>query len=139
MKKLLALFALTLIIIPSFASAAVPEILNIWTGAKCGATTPITTGGPTGPCDFCDLLHVVSNIIQFLLYAAVTISVGMIVYGGLIMITSAGNESKFSEARGKITASVTALAIAVGSWAIVNTVLTFLSGNPSFPWSSITC
>ncbi len=139
MKRILALIPIVLFTAPIYAGAAVSEVLNIWAGARCGATTAITTGGPTGPCDFCDGLQVTSNVIQFLLYASVTIAVGMIVYGGITMMTSVGNESKFSEGKTKITASVTAIAIAVGAWAIVNTLLTFLSGNPSFPWSNINC
>jgi hypothetical protein len=139
MKRLIASAASVSILFPMYASAAVSEVLNIWSGATCGGSSPITSGGPPGPCDFCDMLHVASNIIQFMLYAAVAVSVAMIVIGGLTMITSVGNESRFTEGKGKITAALGALAVAIGAWAIVNTVLTFLSGNPSFPWSSITC
>ena len=138
MKKFIAPVVAFLTLLPGYAMAAVPEVLNIWSGARCGGAV-ITTGGPLGPCDFCDGLVVTSNIIQFLLYFAVTLSVGMIVYGGLLMMVAAGNESRFAEGKKKITGAVTGLAIALSAWAIVNTVLTFLSGNPSFPWSNITC
>lgn len=115
-------------------------ITNIWEGAKCGATTAIgSSGGPTGPCNLCDGLIVVSNIVQFLWGIATAIAVAMIVWGALQLMTSGGSEERVSKSRKTMTAAVTGLAIALVAWLFVNELLQLLSGNPSFPWSQITC
>lgn len=113
-------------------------ITNIWAGAKCGGDI-ITTGGPTGPCDFCDGLIVTSNVVQFIWQIAFVIAVGMIVWGALQLMTSGGSEERVSKGRKTMTAAVTGLAIALVAWLFVNELLQLLSGKPGFPWSQITC
>lgn len=112
---------------------------NIWEGAKCGASSAITTGGPVGACDFCDALVVASNIIQFIWEIATAIAVLMIIYGAFVMLTSGGSEERVSQGRKAMLSAVTGLVIALVAWLFVNELLQFLSGNPSFPWSQVTC
>ncbi|MFH1192953.1 MAG: pilin [Candidatus Jorgensenbacteria bacterium] len=113
-------------------------IANIWEGAKCGDEI-ITTGGPKGPCDFCDGLIVTSNVIQFIWQIAFVVAVGMIVWGALQLMTSGGSEERVSKGKKTMTAAVTGLVIALVAWLVVSEILQFLSGEPSFPWSQITC
>ncbi len=115
-------------------------ITNIWQGAYCGASTTIgAAGGPKGPCNFCDGLIVGSNVIQFIWQIATVIAVGMIVWGALVLLTSGGSEERVSRGRKIMTSAVVGLAIALAAWLIVNELLHLLSGNPSFPWSQVTC
>jgi hypothetical protein len=114
-------------------------ITNIWEGAHCGATQAITTGGPEGPCNFCDALVVTSNIVQFLWQIAFVVAVGMIVWGALQTMTSGGSEERVSQGRKTMTAAVIGLVIALAAWLIVNELLLLLSGKPALPWSEISC
>ena len=126
--------------LPYFESNKMSVITNIWEGARCGATTAIgSSGGPTGPCNFCDALIVTSNVIQFIWQIAFAIAVGMIVWGALQFMTSGGSEERVSKGRKTMTAAVTGLVIALVAWLFINELLQLLSGNPSLPWSQITC
>lgn len=132
---LVALFALPLV----SAAAAPREFMNIWKGASCGASSPITTGGPTGPCNLCDAIVVASNIIFNLFVIAIIVSVLMIVAGGIVFMTGGASESKLSLGKSMMTNAVLGLAIALAAWLIVNTLLSFLTGNPTLPWNQISC
>ena len=123
--------------IPAVAADRAP--FNIWRGATCGGEAPITTGGPTGPCSFCDGLIVIKNIINSLFKIAIPLAVLMIIYGGVRLMIAGGSEENVKKARGIIKMAVIGLIITLAAWIIVNTVLHFLTGNPNFPWSQISC
>jgi len=118
---------------PLFASAQ-----NIWKGAKCGGIA-IVTGGPTGPCSFCDAVIVSSNIITYLTELAIVIAVAMIAYGAILMMISAGNQTKFADGRSTMTSAIIGLVVTLSAWLIVNTILHLLSGNSPIPWNQIQC
>lgn len=111
---------------------------NIWKGAKCGGAE-ITTGGPQGPCDFCDGVVVTSNIIEYALQLAVLLAVAMIVYGGVLIMTSAGDDSKLKEGRSRIVSAIVGLVVALAAWLIVNEIFHLLAGGASIPWSQVKC
>lgn len=112
---------------------------NIWKGARCGGDV-ITDGGPIGACDFCDMVIVVSNIIDYALQFAVLIAIAMIVYGGLLMVTSAGRMEAVSKGKSRIIAAVVGLAVALVSWLVVNEIFHLLAtGGAAIPWASIQC
>ncbi len=112
---------------------------NIWKGAKCGGAE-ITTGGPQGPCNFCDGVVVASNIITYAVQLAVLLAVAMIVYGGVLIMTSAGDDNKLKEGRSRIVAAIVGLVVALAAWLIVNEIFHLLSGGgTSIPWSQVKC
>lgn len=83
------------------------------------------TGGPA--CTYSDLELLVKKVFDFALaYIAIPIAVLMIVWGGVQMAISAGDESKFKRGRQIITAAAVGLLIVFGAWLIVNTVLKFV-------------
>ncbi|MEK7506125.1 MAG: hypothetical protein AAB572_00790 [Patescibacteria group bacterium] len=115
-------------------------IFDIWKGASCGASVPITSGsGPAGPCSLCDGLQVAINIVNGLTTAAIVIATAMIIYGAVRLMLSGGSEQMFKDAKGTITSAVIGLAIVLGAWLIINTVIHIISGNVNFPWASIKC
>ncbi len=124
---------------PLLASAQSAWDVNIWQGAKCGSSAAITTSGPTGPCDFCDMVIVANNVITYGVQLAVLVVVAVIVYGGILMMTSAGNDNKFGEGKSKMTAAIVGLIVVLCAWVIVNTVLHLLTGNVGFVWNQIQC
>lgn len=113
--------------------------VDIWAG-----TGP--PGSPTcnieGPCTFCDLLIVASNIYNDLaLPLALSIAVLMIIIGGVMLLISAGSEDKYRKAKNTLTMAITGLIIVLASWLIVNTLINLIAGGNAlpFPWYSPSC
>lgn len=110
---------------------------GIWKGTQCAANSP--TGGPTEACGFCDAIVVTTNIITYLWELCLIIAVGMIVYGALRLVLSAGSPKNIEAGKKAITLAITGLAIALGAWIIINTLLSLLTGNPTFKWWDVQC
>lgn len=135
-KGLIAAAAVIILFTP-FASA---EAINIWQGARCGGASIGATGGPQGPCNFCDALVVGKNIIQLLLELALIAATIMIVVGALTMMFAAGSEERFATGKKTILNAVFGMAIALGAWLVINTIIQFLApGETNVPWASINC
>src|SRR3989344_9392820 len=109
--------------------------LNIWRGASCA---PLG-GGPTLPCSLCDFVVVGSNAITDLIKIGFFLAVIMIVWGGILMMTSAGNEGQFKTGKDRIVAALVGLAVALAAYLIVNEVFHLLTGNENVPWASVRC
>jgi hypothetical protein len=107
---------------------------NIWEGTSGGGCNKAAMG-----CTFCDALIVAKNIIKFLSETAFAIAVVMIVYGAIVLMTAGGSEERVTKGKGIITNAVIGLVIALAAWLIINELLQILSGNPTYPWSDITC
>lgn len=112
-------------------------ITNIWCGTGSGT---LTCNKATTGCNLCDALVVTRNITVLLMWFAMIGAVLMIVVGALTMMFAAGSEERFAKGKKAILNAVIGLAIALGAWLIVNTVLQFLSpGGVAVPWSQINC
>ncbi len=83
------------------------------------ALTIDRTLGTTLELGTADLEATVINIIQWALGFLGLIAVVMILYGGFIWMTAAGNEDKVSTAKKVISAAVVGLIIVLLAWAIV--------------------
>jgi hypothetical protein len=80
------------------------------------------------PCTWQDLEELVKKVFDFaLLNLAIPITIIMILYGAILMATSAGDENKFKKGRGIITSAFVGLAIVFGAWLIVTTIVKFLN------------
>lgn len=88
----------------------------------------VTCGGPgQAPCNYNDLVDLVGRVVNFMLiYIAIPVGVAFLIYGGVLVMISAGNESKVKQAKELVRSVVVGLLIAFGAWAIINTLLTFL-------------
>ncbi|MFA6494810.1 MAG: hypothetical protein WC246_00365 [Candidatus Paceibacterota bacterium] len=70
----------------------------------------------------------VAKVVTFALFGfAVPIAVAFFIWGGIKMITSGGNQSRFEEGKKVITGVLWGLLIAFGAWIIINTVITILT------------
>lgn len=93
-------------------------------------TTPIIQcGGPANPCDLCDLLALIPNIVNFLLvptssnkYVAIVplIATVLTAVGGFYFLISSGSPQGQQKGRTILTAVVVGLIIVYGSWLFVN-------------------
>lgn len=70
-----------------------------------------------------DLKTTVTNIINWVLGLLGIIAVIMILYGGFIWLTAAGNEENITKAKNILSAAIIGLVIILLAWAIVNYVL----------------
>lgn len=70
-----------------------------------------------------DLRTTVTNIINWVLGLLGIIAVIMILYGGFIWLTAAGNEENVTKAKNILSAAIIGLVIILLAWAIVNYVL----------------
>ncbi len=107
---------------------------SIWEGVTCNESLE-----PVVPCTECDAIKVASNIVTLLVQIALVLGSIMIVYGALMMVVSAGNVSRYENAKKTMTAAIIGVLIALMSWVIINTVLHVLTGDPNFPWAEIEC
>lgn len=107
--------------LPAFAQNLKPN---------CDPTLPPSQ---PGSCDVSAAVTFLKRIIDFMLtYTLIPLAALFIVYGGFVILTSAGSEQKFAEGKKIITAAVIGVAIALGSYLIVNTILNFFTRGTLF-------
>lgn len=84
----------------------------------------------TNNCTICDLFKLVKNIINFLtIDIATPLAIIILIYGGVMMITSAGSEEKVKKGKTALRRAVYGILIVFGAWLIVNTILTWLGNS----------
>lgn len=89
----------------------------------------------TQAAGWCDILQIASNIVGLLFSLAVPIAILMVVWGGITMITAAGNESRIQSGQGFIKSAVIGVAIVFGAGVIIGTVLKGIGVDTSLiPW-----
>jgi len=143
MKKVLVIVAAISIFFFSvvvFSPVLADGGTGIWKNTQCAAGSD--SGGPVKPCDLCDALVVIRNIINYLTEIGLAIAALLIAYGAIRLMLAGGSEEYISKAKKTMVLAVTSLAFILGAWLIVNTVLHFLvpeKDNRYFPWQSITC
>ena len=130
----------------SSTSTTVPTIVGTGTGASgvsyngsalvtCGLNGPLSNGTDKNPdgsvipkgqqaCGFPQFLELINRIISFLLLlVAPIIATVLILYHGLMVLTSGGNTEKLTAAKGALTKVVVGFAIACGAWLLVQFVM----------------
>ena len=100
--------------------APLAAFAGVDTGSDLGATFSLGTGT--------DVKKAIINIVGFLLTFLGLIAVIIILYGGFLWMTSAGNEERVTSARSTLTAGLIGLIIILAAFAItqfvINTVIT---------------
>ncbi|HPN81570.1 MAG TPA: hypothetical protein PK412_03445 [bacterium] len=92
--------------------------------------------GDCTPVDFVALFVRGADIIVGL---SGTASILMFVYGGFLMITAYGNDSRIKQGRDAIVATVIGILIVLLAWTLINLVITALyGGSPESAWYQIT-
>ncbi|NUQ57028.1 MAG: hypothetical protein HUT38_00855 [Candidatus Paceibacter sp.] len=75
-------------------------------------------------CKICDIFELVSNVVNFAAFTiAAPLGAIILIYGGIMLITSGGNEKKKSSGTNAVWAAVVGLFITFAAWVMVNTVL----------------
>lgn len=77
-----------------------------------------------------ELGMLLNNLISFGLRAVVAIAVLAIVYGGILLLTAAGNKKQIGDGQKAIIAALVGLAITFGSYIIIMAIIRALTGAP---------
>lgn len=91
-------------------------------GAISPADLPPVIGGATGGEG--SFRRLALNIVNFFLYFLGFIAVVMIIYGGILYVTSAGNQENIDKAKKILLYAIVGIVVILLSFAIVNTLLT---------------
>lgn len=108
--------------------------------ASAQQLVPVACNDPR-TCGSCELVSLINNVIQFVIQISVVIAAIILVYAGLIMVTSSGNPGQITRAKGLFFNVVIGLLILLAAFLIVNTILSALlrTGSPAFSWQTIEC
>ena len=77
-------------------------------------------------CDFEDFMTLVRNVIEFLIWIAIPISVILFSYAGFLYVTAMGDTGKIGKAHDIFNTVFIGLLITVSAWLIVNTIVSLL-------------
>lgn len=122
-----------LLVTASIASAAL---------VPCG-TSPAGGIGPVKECTICDLFVGVKNIVDFLVEIAWLIGVIILIYGGVMLLTSGGSEEKLKKGKTALWSAVWGLLIVFAAWLIIDTIIKWLGAGGQGviqgwgPWNKI--
>ncbi len=118
------------------ASTTVPTITDTGTGTTgvtysgsalvtCGLNGPLSNGNTgTQACGFPEFMALINRIISFLLLlVAPIIATVLILYRGIMILTSGGNTEQLAAAKGALLKVVVGFAIACGAWLLVQFVM----------------
>ena len=132
------LFSIFLFYTPVFAAGLVP----------CGQGSPtILQDGKAAPnpafkaCTFCDFFVLIQNIINFLLYVFLPLATLRLVYIAFLFLFSGGSPANIEKAKRGLWHTVIGIAVVLGSWLVINTIINFVANPAVFPmpWYQINC
>lgn len=110
-KKFLFIFFILVLVFPSFSFAADYGLI------PCD-------GNAGDPCSFEDVILLVDNVIDFLIFTfAIPIATIIILYAGWILLTKGASPDAIKKAKGMLWNVLIGLAIALAAWIIVEFTL----------------
>jgi type IV secretion system pilin len=91
-------------------------------------------------CSMCSLFELIKNIINFLTKVIFALATAFIVWGAIEIMTAGGSETRITSGRERITTAIFGIAITLGAWLLIGTILQVLTGSSSkLPWNEIEC
>lgn len=95
------------------------------------AQSLVTCTGEQGeePCTFKLFLDLIKKVVDFLIGLSAALATVVIVYAGIVLAISGGNESKRSQATNLLTTAVIGLLIVLAAYLIVQAVVLVLAGD----------
>jgi hypothetical protein len=89
------------------------------------------------PCSLNDFFILLKTLIDALLFATFPIAVIVIIMGGFKILTAQENTGKMGQGKKMVTWAVYGMLITFGSWLIVNTLLSTLTGKGLTDWTKV--
>ena len=108
-------------------------IFNLLIFAKLLPDCPVTG------CNFCNLMELGQNIINFLIEISTILAVAFIIYGGIMMMLGSGSPEKLKKSQSIIWSAIIGIVILLSAWVILNTFFNLLTGGLNWPWHQIGC
>ncbi len=119
---------LSILLLPSFASADVSTPAPIWTGVvPCGRNSG--TAAEMAPCTLCHLVVGFQRLVQYGMYMAVTLALVGIFCAGVMYMVSSGDENMMTQAKGFLKVSLIGFSVVIGAWLIVNVTMWVLGAK----------
>ncbi|HEY4500041.1 MAG TPA: hypothetical protein VJH70_02905 [Candidatus Paceibacterota bacterium] len=117
---------------------AILLLLTLALPATSGAAGLVPCNG--NDCDFCDLLTLGKNLINWFVEISFVFAVLFFAWGAIVIMTAGGSPGQFSKGTTIIYTVLTGIGILLLAWVFIGTLLQVLTGSPSkLPWSEIQC
>lgn len=102
---------------------------------------PCGTSYASAPCTVCHFYKLVQNIINFLLLVSSSLVTLMAIYIAFLFLFSGGSPQKITDAKNKLWLLIWGLVWILGSWLVLNTIITEFANPGVFPtpWYQISC
>lgn len=114
-------------------------ILPVFVFAQGGGPTVSEGGGILddicrngAECGFPDLMRLITNVINFLIYLSIPIAAIAFAWAGWILVTSGGSESKKEQAKEIFTKVAIGFIVVLSAWLIVRFITTALLNPASY-------
>lgn len=128
--------AIVLVVLPTFVLAVDTPI------AITDMPDELVPCGDPGQetCQTCHFYQLTRNVSQWLFGLTTFIVILLIIYGGLRLAASTGNQVAMRDARKLIGSAVVGFALVLSSWILVDLMIGVLSGSPTDGiWDSFQC
>ncbi len=132
MKKYLIILVLAASVVLPFEAAA--QTIDGGLGAddpRASNFQLVTCNGTTVPCDFNHLVLAFSRLLKFLLYLAIPLTLGMILYTGWLYLTANGETGQLEKAKKMFIPVLLGLFWIAASYIVVYTVIDKFVTNPN--------
>lgn len=83
----------------------------------------ITCIGDGVSCTPCDLIRVLLNAADMIVALSGTFGIVMVVYGGFVLVTAYGNDSRVKWGKDTIIASIIGIIIVMMAWTLINVIM----------------
>lgn len=97
----------------------------------------VTCVGPD--CNWCSLMSLVNNVVEWLIIFLSVIAVIVLVIAGFKLVTSAGNTEAWSSAKSMFTNVILGIIIVLAAWLAIDTTLVMLTGGGINYWLPDDC
>lgn len=94
----------------------------------------VPCGEEDNPCKLCHLFELANNVIKFLSELVLIIAPVFILFGGIMILASAGVPDRVALGKRIITHAIIGVIIALAAWTILRTLFNTLIGGEGFPW-----
>lgn len=108
---------------------------------------PVLAGGlvPCGgigqtACQTCDVVKLTNNVVEWLVIVMGTLAAIIIVYAGVQLVISGGNQAAMESAKSMMTNVIIGYVIILGAWLVIDYAMKALIDQPNFGvWNEVQC
>lgn len=138
MKNISIFIIMCAMILTPFVGNKVAYVSGAGLVPDCGIITNVDKDGKateekviSNPCDFADLMDLVNNVINFLLFVIATPLVAIILcYAGFLLLTSGGSSEKMTKVKSIFKNVIIGYIVALLAWLLIKTILVTVGFEP---------